>query len=58
MYNKSVIQASICRIKDTSPENKDPKMDLENAEHKTDKLSKTVQDREYKLETLVEQEEK
>lgn len=33
-------------------------MDLENAEHKTDKLSKTVQDREYKLETLVEQEEK
>lgn len=52
------LNRQLTRIKDTSPENKDPKMDLENAEHKTDKLSKTVQDREYKLETLVKQEEK
>lgn len=41
-----------------SLKNKDPEMDLENAEHKTDKLSKTVQDKEEKLETLVELKEK
>lgn len=42
------------RMKDLSLENKHLKLDNENAEHKINKLSKTVQDREIEIVSLVE----